>query len=92
MPGKRQFAAGRENAQARRMCRIFRGEHEHRLGKIELPRNRLHRRVRKAIAVEDHGERVARQLAVGENIVDRVESFQNSLPASLPAAICTAAI
>ncbi len=68
MAGERQFAGGRENPQRRRIDGIARLAHEHGLGKIELARDRLHPRVVEALGVEHHGERIAGERRIGEDV------------------------
>jgi hypothetical protein len=69
--GKRQLAAGRENAQAVVGHRVAARQDEHGLRQVELARNRLHLRRVEAIGVKHHGQRIAGQTLGGENIIDR---------------------
>jgi hypothetical protein len=57
--GKRQFRRRRENAQPGAMDFVQGRQHEHRLGVVELARNRLHRRSVEAVRVEHHRKRIA---------------------------------
>jgi hypothetical protein len=53
---------------ARAVVRIGRGEHEHRLGMVELARDGLHRRRVELLGVEHDGERIAGKTPVGEDV------------------------
>lgn len=59
MAGEGQFAAGRENAQARGVDRVARLHHEDRFGEIELASDLLHARRIEPFAIEHDGERIA---------------------------------
>ena len=63
-----QFLARREDAQARPMPVLRRIADEHGLGKVELPRDRLHATVIEAFRVEHHGERVALEHLAREHV------------------------
>jgi hypothetical protein len=51
---------------------LFRRQHEGGLGEVELGRDGLHLPRRQAAGVDDHSQRIAAELAVGE-YVDRDE-------------------
>ena len=72
VPGRGQLFAGREDPHAHVGALFLRGQHERRLGKIHLLGNRLHRRRVEAAAVEEHGELVAAEQMVGEDVVVKV--------------------
>ncbi len=72
MASKRHFDRGREDAHAAGVGRIIRRQHEGRLGEVELAGDGLHFRRREAGRVGDHGERIAAEHPVGED-VDGVE-------------------
>ncbi len=61
MASERQLAGGRKDPDPRRMNRVSRLEHEHGLGEIEFAGDSLHARVVEALAVQHHGERIARE-------------------------------
>ncbi len=85
MAGKRQFALGREDAQARAMRGILRRQHEHRLRQIELARDRLHRRGVEAIALQHDGKRIAGKAPVGEDVEGDKAAFHDRTGLNLQA-------
>ena len=72
MARKRHFGARRENAHPGSVRGIVRRQDKRCLGQIELIGDRLHLCVRKAARIGNHGQRVAAELPVGEDI-DRLE-------------------
>jgi hypothetical protein len=50
----------------------YRRLNEDRFGKVQLLGDRLHRLVAQTVAIEDDGQRIARQPAVGEHVIDAV--------------------
>jgi hypothetical protein len=74
MARKRDFGALGENAHLGVVRGLARRQHEGGLGIIELGGNRLHLRGRKPAGVEHHGERIAAEGAVGENVDSDVAS------------------
>ena len=66
--GKRHLGARREDADLRGMRGILRRQHEGGLGEVELGGDRLHLPGRQPIGVDDHGERIATELPVGEYV------------------------
>ncbi len=82
--GERQLPRRGENANARAVARVGRGEDEHGLGVVELARDRLHRRRVELVGVEHHGERVAGKVPVGEHVERReAPAHENLLCAPL---------
>ena len=73
MAGEWQLAGRCENFHARAVDRVPRFEDENGLGKIELGGDRLHTIAVEALAVEDHGERIAGERRLGE-YVERLKS------------------
>ena len=56
--------------------------HEYRLGKIHLPRNRLHLPRRQTVPVGDYGEGIARQWLIGKDIeMVKMEPHLFNMPA-----------
>jgi hypothetical protein len=45
-------------------------QHEHRLGEIELARDRLHAARVEPVGLQHHGERIAAEALVGEHVED----------------------
>ena len=72
MTGKRQLSARREDADPGAIGGIGRLLDEDGLRQIGFAGDRLHRLVAQVLAVEDDGQRIAGELAVGEHIVDAV--------------------
>ena len=70
MAGERHLAAGSENAHATVAASFWR-QHEGRFGEIELPGNALHLRAVQSTGIRDHGERIAPEALVGEDIEDQ---------------------
>ncbi len=68
VPGKRQFGRGREYAQPRGVVGILRRQHEHGLGEVHLARDPLHPGIVDAVAVGEHGQRIAAEHPVGEDV------------------------
>ncbi len=79
MAGKRDFGAHGENAHLGVMRGLARRQHEGGLGIIELGGDRLHLRGRKPAGVEHHGERIAAERAVGENVDSDVAPLHGAL-------------
>ena len=79
--GERQFACGREDAQPRAVAGILRRQHEHRLGMIELARDRLHCGGVEPCGIEHDGERIAGKAPIGKH-VERRETPSTSDQAS----------
>src|SRR5262249_25769341 len=69
-----------ENANARAVSGVGRREHEHRLGVVELARDRLHRRRVEGLRVEHDGERIAGKAPVGEHVERGESPAHESLP------------
>jgi hypothetical protein len=69
---ERHFGARGEDADVGRVISRFRRQHKGRFRQVELSRDPLHLLGREPIGVDDHGERVAAELPVGED-VDRDE-------------------
>jgi hypothetical protein len=74
---ERQFAAGRKDPDPRRMNWVSRLEHEHSLGEIEFSGDGLHAFAVEALAIQHHGERVARKPPLGED-VERIETARHA--------------
>ncbi len=68
MAGKGQLPARGENAQPRGVSLVARGADEGRFGEVELARDGLHRGVVQAARVCQHGERIASERTVVEDI------------------------
>ena len=68
MAGEGQFAPGREDADIGPLSRIRRRKDEHRLGQIELARDRLHAVRIEPLGVQHDGERIAGEAIGRENI------------------------
>ena len=66
--GKGHLEPGREDAQAGPMLGVLRGQDEHRLREVELARDLLHRGRVEAVCVQHHGERIAGEAGVGEDV------------------------
>src|SRR5205085_2303957 len=71
MTRERQLPAGREDAQARPVVSILRREDEHRLGEVELARDRLHGGGVEPFRIEHDGERVAGERPAREDVEGR---------------------
>ena len=54
------------------MSALFRGQHEHGLREVHLPRQLLHRLVVHLAAVREHRELISREGGVGEDVGDDV--------------------
>jgi len=80
MAGKGKLPRRREDADRGAVHRPRGRHHEHRLGQVELPRDRLHPRLVEAVAIEDHGERVAGEGPVGEHVQDGVAPGHRGTP------------
>ena len=72
-----------EDAHLRVMGGIARRQHEGRLGIVELGRDRLHLRGREPAGIQHHGERIAAEGAVGEDVHGDIASLHSYLPFSL---------
>ncbi len=82
MTGKRHLGAGREDAHLRGMRGVLRRQHESGFGEVELGGDRLHLPRRQAQGIDDHGERIAAELPVGEHVDgDECQSHLRSRPA-----------
>src|ERR1700755_3359752 len=68
MAGKRNFGAHGKDTNLRIMRRILRRQDKSRFGIVELRCDRLHLRGRQPTGIEHHGERIAAEGAVGENV------------------------
>jgi len=68
MAGKRKLPVHGEDAHLRIVRGIARRQHEGRLRIVELGGNRLHLRGRQPAGIEHHGERIAAEGAIGEDI------------------------
>ena len=71
-PADRQLVARREDPHADVGAGDLRRQHERRFREVHLLRNRLHRLGRQAAAVEEHGELVAAEEVIGEDVVVEV--------------------
>jgi len=78
MAGERHLRLGGEDADLGGVLRILRRQHEGRLGEVELGGDRLHLLGRKAPCVGKHGQRVAAEFPVGENIDGLERDFHGS--------------
>jgi hypothetical protein len=78
--GERQLPRRGENANAGAVRGLGRREHEHRLGVVELARDRLHRRRVERFGVEHDGERIAGKAPVGEHVERGEAPAHESLP------------
>jgi hypothetical protein len=67
MPGERDLPAGGEDAHAP-VVALLGGEHERRLGVVELPGDLLHLGVAETLGIQHHRQRVAAEPGVGEDI------------------------
>ncbi len=72
VPGERQLADGREDADARRVGRVLRLQHEHGLGEIELAGDGQHLLIAQPIGLADDSQGIAAKGAIGE-YVERVQ-------------------
>ena len=70
--GKRQFPRRGEDADRGAMHGVRRRRDEHRLRQVEFAGDRLHPRVVEATRIEHHGELVAGEWPVGEDVEDGV--------------------
>ena len=68
MAGQGKFAFCGEDAKARQRAIAGGFLHEYRLGQIHLSRDGLHLARRKAIAIRDHGERIAGERLIREDV------------------------
>ena len=68
MAGERHLGLGREDADVGRMRGVLGRQHEGRLGEVELGGDGLHLPGREAACVGDDGQRIAAELAVGEDV------------------------
>ena len=75
MPGERQLRRRREDADPRMAVRLRRQD-EDRLGVVHLARQRLHQLVVDLAPIGEHGELVAGQRRVGEDVDDDVAKRQ----------------
>jgi hypothetical protein len=80
---ERHLGAGGEDADVGRVISRFRRQHEGRFRQIELGRDPLHLLGRKPVGVDDHGERIAAELPVGED-VDRDEVQLHKISVQVP--------
>ena len=71
MPGERKLGLRREDADPHRPALLGR-EHERRLREPDLERERLHRFLVERARVGEHGELVALERPIGEDIGDDV--------------------
>src|SRR5437763_1208300 len=72
MAGEGQLLLGREDPRPVRRARLGGRQHEHRLGQVELPGQRLQLSTGEGPGLEHHRERVAGERPVGEDIHDLV--------------------
>ena len=75
MPGEGKLGGRREDARLCRVGGVLRRPHEHRLRQVELARNPLHGAGVQALGIEHHGERVAGERPVGENVENLVAAL-----------------
>ena len=80
VPGERHLGRRRENAHARGVRGVLRLQHEHRLGQVELARDRLHARAVEPVGVEHHRQRVAAEALVGEHVEDVIVEAASPRP------------
>jgi hypothetical protein len=74
MPGERHLVRRREDADRRHAVRAGGGEHEDRLRLVHLAGDGLHLTVVEATAVEEHGQPVAGENSIGEDVdLDELE-------------------
>ena len=77
--GEGQLPPGREDAQRGAVAGILGRADEHRLGEVELARDRLHAAIIEALGIEHHGELVAGERLAREHI-ERVEAAGHGGP------------
>ena len=80
MPGERHLARRREDADCRHAIRAGGRQHEHRLRLVHLAGDRLHLTVVEATAVEEHGQPVAGEDLLGEDVDLHVFEFARHDP------------
>jgi hypothetical protein len=86
MTGERQFRARREDAHPRRVGLILRRQHERGFRQIELRGDRLHLRRRDAARIRHHGERIAAEATLREDIDGEETDFHGMSPSPHPGA------
>src|SRR5258708_40118954 len=85
MTGEWQFTAGREDAELSQDAFCFRREHENGFRQIHLARDPLHLLIADPVAFGKHGERVAAERLVGENIkLNKIVAAQDLISRSSP--------
>ena len=72
MAGERELDGRREDPDAHVGVVVRRREDEHRFGQVRLLRERLHRQLVEVARVGEHGELVAGERHVGEDVADDV--------------------
>jgi hypothetical protein len=72
MPRRRQLAAGRKDPHPDISTCHLRRKNERRFREVHLLGNRLHRLGRQPAAIEEHGELVAPEQVIGEDVIVKV--------------------
>ncbi len=78
MAGEGHLGLGREDADLGGVGRVLGRQHEGRLGQVELGCDGLHPLARQALCIGDDGQRVAPELAVGEDVHGDEVEFHDS--------------
>ena len=79
MAGERHLIGRAEDAQVGAVSRLDRRQHEHRLGQIELARDRLHALVAQPFGIQDDGELVAGERLLGEDVEKSIAAHRGCL-------------